>query len=92
MFMHMHHPGFALLGFGLFAALFAFFLHFVPSFIAFTRNHPMRWAILAVNIIFGWTIVGWVLTLVWALMAPPLARYPPNPPYPPYSPPGGRPM
>jgi hypothetical protein len=87
---HYMHPGLALLGFGLFAGLFVFFLHFIPSFVAFSRYHPARVAILVLNIFFGWTIVGWVLLLVWALMAPPVpSYYPPYPPYPP-PPPGGR--
>ncbi|KQP00333.1 superinfection immunity protein [Methylobacterium sp. Leaf91] len=41
----------------------------LPSIIAFHRRHPNRWVILAVNALFGGTLVGWVVALVWALHA-----------------------
>ncbi|MCC0809023.1 superinfection immunity protein [Methylobacterium sp. W2] len=41
----------------------------LPSIIAFHRGHPNRWVILAVNGLFGGTLVGWVAVLVWALHA-----------------------
>ncbi|MBD8902579.1 superinfection immunity protein [Methylobacterium bullatum] len=41
----------------------------LPSIIAFHRHHPNRWVILAVNALFGGTLVGWVVALVWALHA-----------------------
>lgn len=41
----------------------------LPSIIAFHRRHPNRWVILAVNGLFGGTLVGWVVALVWALHA-----------------------
>jgi Superinfection immunity protein len=61
------------------ACVFAFVLHFLPAFLAFSRNHPSRWAILLVNIFFGWTILGWIIALIWALSAPPIVivHYPP---------------
>jgi hypothetical protein len=86
------HGGLLFLGIGLMVALVVFFLHFLPSYIGFSRYHPARWAILVLNLFFGWTVVGWLLLLVWALMAPPtVVVYPPYPPYPPPPPPGGRP-
>lgn len=41
----------------------------LPSIIAFHRRHPNRWVILAVNGLFGGTLVGWVVAPVWALHA-----------------------
>ncbi|WP_210245937.1 superinfection immunity protein [Methylobacterium sp. WL19] len=41
----------------------------LPSIIAFHRRHPNRWVNLAVNGLFGGTLVGWVVALVWALHA-----------------------
>ncbi|WP_227436887.1 superinfection immunity protein [Methylobacterium sp. W2] len=41
----------------------------LPSIIAFHRRHPNRWVILAVNGLFGGTLVGWVVALVWAIHA-----------------------
>ena len=41
---------------------------FVPSIIAFVRNHAQKWIVLALNIVLGWTGVGWVGALVWAII------------------------
>ena len=41
----------------------------MPSFIAFRRQHPNRWVILVINAVFGGTILGWGVALVWALKA-----------------------
>lgn len=48
---------------------------FLPSIIAFARGHHNRFAILALNVFLGWTLIGWVLALVWALTA--VRRNPP---------------
>lgn len=45
------------------------FVYVVPTFIAFRRNHPNRWLILLVNVVFGGTILGWGIALAWALRA-----------------------
>lgn len=47
----------------------AFLIYAIPSIIAFRRRHPNRFAILAVNIVFGGTGIGWFGALVWALGA-----------------------
>lgn len=41
--------------------------YWIPTIIAFRRNHPSRGGILALNLFFGWTFAGWVVALVWAL-------------------------
>ncbi len=41
-------------------------VHFIPSFIAFSRNHENRQTILILNILFGWTIIGWGVLMIWA--------------------------
>ena len=52
----------ALLGIGM-----AFY--FAPSFIALHRQHRQTAPIFALNLLLGWTFVGWVGAIVWALMA-----------------------
>lgn len=47
--------------------LLGLFINFLPSFIAFSRNHPNQVAILILNILFGWTGLGWIILLIWAL-------------------------
>ena len=43
-------------------------LYFLPSFMAYSRKHLNREAVLAANLLLGWTILGWVICLVWAVM------------------------
>jgi rubrerythrin len=38
----------------------------IPTIIAFVRSHPQRFAILLLNLFAGWTVFGWIATLVWA--------------------------
>jgi hypothetical protein len=41
-------------------------LYLIPFFVACRHDHP-RWSwILALNFLFGWTLVGWWLLLRWA--------------------------
>jgi hypothetical protein len=42
-------------------------LYFVPSIVARAREHHNYGAIVALNIFLGWTFIGWVASLVWAL-------------------------
>jgi hypothetical protein len=44
-----------------------FFLYFVPTIVALNRGHQSQNAIFALNVFTGWTALGWVLSLVWAL-------------------------
>ncbi len=42
-------------------------LYFLPGRIAVTRSHRNALAIGVLNLLLGWTLVGWVVCLVWAL-------------------------
>ncbi len=44
-------------------------LYFLPAIIASERIHPNSRAILALNLLLGWTFIGWVIALVWSLTA-----------------------
>lgn len=46
-------------------------LYFVPTIIASMRNHTNAVAITALNLLLGWTLLGWVAALVWSLTAKP---------------------
>ncbi len=46
-------------------------VYLVPSIIAQRYQHPKQPAILMLNVALGWTIVGWVIALIWALNANP---------------------
>lgn len=49
--------------------LIAGIIYVAPSIVAFRRDHPNRWPILLINVVFGGTILGWGIALVWALQA-----------------------
>jgi hypothetical protein len=38
-----------------------------PTLIAFLKGHKYRWIILFINVVFGFTLIGWFGALVWAL-------------------------
>ncbi len=48
-------------------------IHFLPTIIALVRHHPKTVAIVLINIFLGWTLIGWVVALVWSLRAQPAA-------------------
>lgn len=45
-------------------------LYFVPAIVAMTRHHPNTAAIVILNLLAGWTFIGWVGSLVWSLTTP----------------------
>jgi hypothetical protein len=45
-------------------------LYFVPSVVAFVRAHHNKWAIFALNLLLGWTFLGWIGALVWSFTRP----------------------
>ena len=42
-------------------------LYLAPWVVARMRGHRSSGAILVLNLIFGWTFLGWVISLIWAL-------------------------
>jgi len=46
---------------------FGFVLYFLPSIIAIARSKRDTTAIFVLNLLLGWTAIGWVIALVWAL-------------------------
>ncbi|WP_454011988.1 superinfection immunity protein [Aquamicrobium terrae] len=44
-------------------------IYFLPTIIAFRRQHPNRWVILILNVVLGGTIIVWLGCLVWAFKA-----------------------
>ena len=43
-------------------------LYFLPSLIAYLRRHKNIQAIFALNFLLGWTVLGWVGSLVWSVI------------------------
>ena len=42
-------------------------VYFLPSFIAFSRQHKNKIAIFLLNLLLGWTVLVWVGSLVWSV-------------------------
>lgn len=42
-------------------------LYFLPGIVAGRRDHTNANAIFALNLLLGWTLLGWVIALVWSL-------------------------
>ena len=55
-----------LIGLGLLIVLFGG-IYILPTMIAVLRSHPQSCSIAALNIFLGWSIFGWVASLVWSL-------------------------
>jgi hypothetical protein len=50
-------------------ALFGF-LYFIPALVAHQHKHHNASAIFAVNLFFGWTLLGWIAALIWSMTKP----------------------
>ena len=52
------------------------FTYFLPSIIALARSKRDLLAIFLLNFFLGWSVIGWVVALVWAAKSDvPAARY-----------------
>lgn len=40
--------------------------YFIPAIVAGNNKHSQTGAIFALNLFLGWTLLGWVIALVWA--------------------------
>ncbi|TKB53372.1 superinfection immunity protein [Ferrimonas aestuarii] len=48
--------------------LVASLLYFLPSILAAKGGHERFRLIMLINVLLGWTIVGWLASLIWAVM------------------------
>ncbi len=44
-------------------------IYMLPTLIAYARDIPARQTITVLNIVAGWTLIGWIVCFIWALMA-----------------------
>ncbi len=51
---------------GLIAAAFVIGIYFLPSIVAAGREHNSGGAIFLLNLILGWTVLGWIIALIWS--------------------------
>jgi hypothetical protein len=48
-----------------------FVMYWLPTLVAVVRRTPAALGIAAINFFLGWTVIGWILALIWALAAYP---------------------
>lgn len=53
--------------------LWAPLLYLLPTYEAWKNGHPSRMAIAILNVLAGWTGLGWVAAAVWAFTRPGVA-------------------
>lgn len=42
---------------------------FLPTLIALLRGHHNTFAIFLTNLLLGWTVIGWLIALIWSTTA-----------------------
>jgi hypothetical protein len=62
-------------------------LHFLPTIVAGVRHARHFGWILVINLLLSWTVVGWIIALIWAICDTPRFYYVPYvpPSAPPYN-------
>lgn len=53
--------------FGWIILVFLLFPYFLPTIVAFARRKDNAGGVFVLNFFLGWTLIGWVVCLVWAL-------------------------
>ncbi len=51
------------------AVVVAALLYFLPALIALLRGHHNGFAIFLTNVLLGWTLIGWIIALIWSTTA-----------------------
>lgn len=54
--------------------LFLIAMYWLPTLVALVRQTPSALGIAMLNFFLGWTVIGWIVALVWALAANPHAH------------------
>ena len=46
------------------------FTYFIPAMIAWSPPRENRYAIFFINLLLGWTFLGWLAAFIWACVSP----------------------
>ncbi len=49
--------------------ILAALVYFLPTVIALARGHHNGFAIFLTNLLLGWTMIGWLVALIWSVTA-----------------------
>ena len=55
--------------------ILATLIYFLPTVIALLRGHLSTLAIFLLNLLFGWTLIGWLGALIWSCTGDIAANY-----------------
>ena len=47
-------------------AAFCLLFYFIPTFVAYNRSHQSKLAIFFMNLTLGWSVIGWIVALIWS--------------------------
>lgn len=47
------------------------FINLIPAIVAYRRDHRNKLAILLTTLLLGWTVIGWAVALIWAVLKEP---------------------
>ncbi|BDW99457.1 superinfection immunity protein [Maricaulis maris] len=50
-------------------AVIGLLAYFIPTLIALLRGHDNTFAIFLTNLLLGWTMIGWIVALIWSFTA-----------------------
>lgn len=50
--------------------IFYVYFYFLPYLVANKKNHTQKRAIYILNVLLGWTFLGWIISLIWACTEP----------------------
>lgn len=53
-------------------------IYFIPALIAVLESRKNTGAIVAINILLGWTFIGWIIAFIWALVKDNETKNPPK--------------
>jgi hypothetical protein len=50
-------------------------IYFLPTVLALCRGHLSTFAIFLLNLLLGWTLLGWIIALIWSCTGYTAANY-----------------
>ena len=45
-------------------------IYWAPTIVAIFKKHPHLVGIIVINFFFGWTLIGWIASFIWAFIIP----------------------
>jgi ABC-type transport system involved in cytochrome c biogenesis permease component len=52
-----------------FAIIFLITIFFIPTSVVLFRDSSKKWGVFWVNLLVGWTGIGWIIALIWSFMS-----------------------